>query len=332
MGSENNSLGTQNHAMRFPFKVNEIGCSNGSVSRFPLIAMSTCPLCDSPGPLRESHIIPRFVFEWLIQSSATGHMRLGTAPNLRVQDGVKQRLLCGECEGRLGAWEKTTAESLFVPYHLDTSVVVEYGPWLAKFCASVAWRVLFVFQRIGPNHMSAVQVGRADRALRVWSDLMFDRAQNAGSFELHLLPVDVMASANWPGMAANMNRYLARAIEMDVVASSQSAFVYVKMCKLIVIGFVQSPQFRQWRGTRVAMKRGTIRPGKFVVPSGFGDYLVERAKGMAQLMAGISACQKQKIGDSMRNNLDRAAQSETFVALSHDVGMFGNLAFEPPDE
>ena len=72
-----------------------------SMSRFPVVPVDTCPLCRSRGPLRESHIIPGFVFDWLLESSATGHMRDGRAPNLRIQDGFKQRLLCDSCEALL---------------------------------------------------------------------------------------------------------------------------------------------------------------------------------------------------------------------------------------
>ncbi len=302
------------------------------MSWFPIVPVDACALCQSSQPLRESHIIPRFVFDWLVESSATGYMRSGPAPNLRVQDGVKQHLLCDKCESLLSVWENEAARSLFRPYHRDTSAVIAYGSWLAKFCASVCWRVLFIHRGLGIKNFSGSQNVLAGEALRIWSDLMFDRAPNPGKFELHVLPVDFIAEAKGFELPPNMNRYLARTVEMDAVSNNTSAFIYAKLCKLIIVGFVQMPKPREWVGTRVAMKHGTIRPGHRAVPGYFWQYLVDRTRNMAALQAKISARQKDKIATTMRTDLDRAAASETFAAMSHDVSMFGKTAFDDPEE
>ncbi len=94
----------------------------------PTIRVDSCPLCSSSRPLVESHIMPRFVIEWFRKTSPTGHMRLGFAPNVRIQDGIKQPLLCADCEQRIGLWETFIAKRLFYPYHDDTGVIVKYGP------------------------------------------------------------------------------------------------------------------------------------------------------------------------------------------------------------
>lgn len=66
---------------------------------------------------------------------------------------------------------------------------------------------------------------------------MRDRQPNPGAFELHLMPVDVIRETSDRELPPNMNRYLARAVEMDAVAGEKSAFVYAKLCKLILLGF-----------------------------------------------------------------------------------------------
>src|SRR5262245_34420377 len=195
------------------------------------LKLDACPLCGSIGPLRESHVIPRFVLDWLLQSSSTGFMRSGTIPNRRIKGGMKLHLLCDSCEGRLSGWEKTTAERLFLPYHKNTSTRVRYESWLAKFCASVAWRVLFIHSRLDPlRNLSSTQNSRVCMALSTWKDLMFGSAENPGAFELHLLPVDLLAGAEGlKQLPKNFNRYLARSVEIDVAANTNSAFVYAKM-------------------------------------------------------------------------------------------------------
>jgi hypothetical protein len=54
--------------------------------------------------LQESHILPSFVYRWMKETSATGYLRFGQQPNLRVQDGVKRHLLCANCEQRFNQW------------------------------------------------------------------------------------------------------------------------------------------------------------------------------------------------------------------------------------
>ena len=302
------------------------------MSQFPVVPITACALCNSNRPLRESHIIPRFVFDWLVESSGTGHMRFGPAMNLRVQDGVKQHLLCDECEVRLSVWENETARSLFKPYHRDTSTEITYGPWLAKFCASVCWRVLLIFRGLGIKNFSDTQLLLADEALCSWSNLMFERASHPGKFELHLLPVDLIVEAQGSELPPNMNRYLARAVEIDVVSNNTAAFVYAKMCKIILVGFVQMPNSREWEGTLVEMEQGTIKPGSRAAPGAFGNYLADRARNMAALQAKISTRQKEKIERTMRANVDRVANSESFAAISQDVMIFGDSAFDEPED
>jgi hypothetical protein len=298
------------------------------VNPFADLDLNRCPLCGSADPLRESHIIPRFVLDWLLRSSPTGVMRFGTNPNVRVKDGMKLRLLCDDCEGQLSVWEKSTAEQLFLPYHNDTSVRVRYESWLAKFCASVAWRVLFIYSHTGPlRHLTKTQAERVNMALTTWKNLMFDNAENPGAFELHILPIGILARVEGLNVPPNMNRYLARAVEIDVASSPSTAFVYAKMCKLILLGFIEPPRFRRWHGSRVAMKQGTIEPRNFVVPSAFAEFLAERARRMAKMTSGISAKQKAKTNAAMQSDPDRAANSDGFAAMLKDVAMFGKSAF-----
>lgn len=293
------------------------------------VPVEVCALCGSNGPLRESHIIPHFVFEWLKETSATGYMRHAQQPNLRVQDGMKERLLCADCEVRLSVWEKHAAEIVFGPYHSDSSATIRYGVPFARFCASVCWRVLFVFRRRGGlNHLSDEQRLSVDRALDVWRDFMSGVRENPGRFELHLYPVDVTKSLQNIDAPPNFNRYLARVIECDVGANTDSAFVYVKMGKLLLFGLIQEPDRGYWKGGRVAMRAGKIVPGsEYHLPQAFAKYLPDRAARVRRIYDHMSERQKDKVEATMRSDLDRAANSDFFEAMTADVKMFGKDAF-----
>ena len=99
----------------------------------------TCKLCEADGELRESHILPSFVYRWLKSSSGTGFIRFGENPNLRSQDGFKTYLLCGECEGLFNSWETEFANKIFHPLNGGSGATLQYGPWMLKFAASVSY-------------------------------------------------------------------------------------------------------------------------------------------------------------------------------------------------
>jgi hypothetical protein len=296
---------------------------------FPVVHVESCALCSACGPLRESHIIPRFVFEWLVQTSGTGHIRFGHNPNLRMQDGLKQDLLCSNCELMLSAWESETARTVFKPYHRNTGATIKYNGSFAKFCASVCWRVLFIFRGLGLKHFTEEQRRLADGALSRWADFMFSRVRNGDEYELHLLPTGLLAN-NTPrsSLPSNINRYFTRAIDIDVGFNDVSAFVYIKMCKFIVIGFIQMLNPKHWRGTRVSTRRGTISPRTYAAPDSFLHYILDRARNMEKVLSQLSPTQQKKIAEAMRNNRDRLAASESFAAMSADVAMFGEGVFK----
>lgn len=76
--------------------------------------LGDCALCDFKDvQLRKSHIIPKFVYDWMKDTSKTRYMRGSDNVNSRLQDGPKEYLLCGGCETKLSAMEKEIANKLF---------------------------------------------------------------------------------------------------------------------------------------------------------------------------------------------------------------------------
>ncbi|MGH9738596.1 MAG: hypothetical protein ACRD4X_08405 [Candidatus Acidiferrales bacterium] len=160
---------------------------------------------------------------------------------------------------------------------------------------------------------------------------MFDRRENPGEFELHVFPLSDFKSAQGFEVPPNINRYFAREFETDLGVTRKSAFVHVKMCRLLVVGFIQMPNSREWKGSRVRMRRGRLGGGQDVrVPRNFVEYLFERARYAAALHAEMSERQKEKLFEEMSGNLDRAAASDSFKALAKDVELFGKAAFNRP--
>ena len=182
---------------------------------------------------KKSHIIPRFVF-YLLNNTSPGYLRNAANPNLRIQDGIKSELLCENCEQKFSKWEKSFAERVFKPLHEShgKTSMFPYDDWALKFAVSVSWRALFHTRQLGLSHFSERQQAYADRALNTWSEFLLERRKDPGPYEQHMLFFDVIASHTFTDLSPYMNRYLMRTIDIDPISSKYSASIYTKMGRI----------------------------------------------------------------------------------------------------
>jgi hypothetical protein len=113
-------------------------------------APGICRLCGEERQLRRSHIIPEFFYTDVYDDLHRLHLISADAPNkVRLhQKGVRERLLCQECEQWLSPWEKYTREVFYGGCEieiLDTGSTVtlrnlDYEK-LKLFQLSMLWRM-----------------------------------------------------------------------------------------------------------------------------------------------------------------------------------------------
>jgi len=290
---------------------------------------TTCAFCGDRAELKESHIIPKFVFDWLKETSGTGYIRFSQTPNRREQEGLKSPMLCENCEQRFSIWEKQVSEKIFKPLHNHPGKGFKYGKWLAKFCASVSWRVATFYKSKGEfKHFSAALLESTDRALQRWKDFILDVQPHPGPFEHHILPLQAIAHTSDPETPSNINRYFLRTVDIDAACTKTQAFVYAKMCHVLLVSFIEMPAAKHWRGTKVHINRGYVGGNVvYSLPASFGEYLKSRARIVSQALDSISVKQWAKITETYQKDLDRAANSESFRAMNFDVNQFGQAAF-----
>ncbi len=286
-----------------------------------------CLLCELDSELQLSHVLPAFAYRWLKESSGSGHIRNSIEPNRRVQDGLKFHWLCKECEQLFSRSEGAFANELFHPYIIESGKTFQYSNWLMQFCTSVSWRVLRYYKdKKHPNYSSPDIEARFNEAEITWREYLLGKRPHPGSFEQHLLPLDKISDTSI-NLAPNINRYLMRAIQLDLLTSSNSIYTYAKLGRFIVIGFVHVPNRKQWKGTKVHAKSGIIGPRNYVLPRSFGNYLNDKANGLHQSYTNISETQQNKIDSAFRANIDEYSKSDAFDAMNADVTMFGQQAF-----
>jgi len=287
----------------------------------------TCRLCNAFADLQLSHVLPAFAFRWLRETSGTGHIRLGKEPNLRAQDGLKLNWLCVACEGLLSKSETAFATNIFHPYSKGGRDRFTYSRWLMLFCVSVSWRVLSYYrEETSLTDYSGELLARIAEADRIWKDVLLGQRPHPGAFQQHLLPLDAIKSATGE-LPPNINRYLMRAIDMDLIRGGNTCFVFSKLGRFIILGFIKDDHPNHWRGTKVLAKEGFLEPRKYVVPRQFADYLSSKARRMAELIGSVSDRQQEKIDEAFWKNIGKVAESDAFKAMENDVRLFGSAAF-----
>jgi len=286
------------------------------------VSFAVCPLCRDSADLCESHIIPHHVYHWLKRTSSTGILRLLGAVNRRVQDGFTEKMLCRECEERFSKWEKQFAENVFVPIHETDALTVSYEGWMAKFSVSIVWRVLMLSRKFGMDDYSTHHLSMVDSTLGAWREFLIDDSAIPEFPNIRMLLLDPAIQTSHAGMPEDLNRYFMRAVEIDVCKSPICIFVYAKICRLTLIGFVIMTDTHRRLGAPIRFDNGQLdrRLNQGVTEDVFG-YIMERVQHMSEIESTLSSKQKQNIDDTIDSDLQRYLRSETHDALVKDIAL-----------
>jgi len=107
--------------------------------------LTQCNFCkDNVPKLEISHIIPKFIYKWLKETSTTKIMRSANNPNKPAQDGYKVPFLCKTCESNFSSYEKYFSEKIFKPFveSNDLEIFKNINHQKFKdFVTSLIWRV-----------------------------------------------------------------------------------------------------------------------------------------------------------------------------------------------
>ena len=286
-----------------------------------------CRLCLKQGKLENSHIIPSFLYRWLKETSGTGFLRFGRSPNRRVQDGYKDYWLCPNCEDLLSKWETEFAEKVFHPLVSGQASTFQYQDWLLKFGVSLSWRVLlYIKETADLSHFPERLRQETDKALARWAAFLLGQESHPAKYEQHMLPLDIIAGYTGGEMPPNINRYLLRSVDIDAVCSGSEAFVYVKLPHVLLVGFVHIKRPREWQGTKIHVRHGTLGAQNYVLPKEFGEYVMDQAQRLKELQESISEAQNKKIEESFGKVIDKLPLSGSFKAMHADVQLFGQDA------
>jgi hypothetical protein len=235
----------------------------------------------------------------------------------------------------LNAWLATRCQELVQRMHPTQSqrtiaaCYADEQPLLRRVSAqSVSWRVLRA--ALERNEFAAwptESVARLHVADAAWREVLLGNQPHAGLQQQHMLPLDQIEHTTGVGLVPNINRYLMRAVQMDLCTAGESIFTFAKLGRFIIIGFVHEPQMDRWKGTKIHANSGIIEPRKYVVPGILARYLNEKADKMADALRSMSDAQHTKVDKAFSDNVDQYIDSDAYDAMVADIGMFGDAAF-----
>jgi hypothetical protein len=275
----------------------------------------TCRLCRTSAELRNSHIIPAFVGRWIKSTSAAGVLRNSEVPNRPVQDTLKRPLLCGSCEGRFGVWERAFTAKVFRPWHDQKPASGGYGPWLARFLLSLAWRV------------AVVQSGSADGfpidpdfdgTLEHWRRTLLSDDVDAAGQELHLVFFNPVLEVSGGDLPDRFNHYLLRSTGFRLASNGSNRGVFVKLPGMAIWAPVHPARARFMTGTRIRTT-GTLRSRQRIGDAWFTSIVLEQATAITRAINRRSPEQVAKARTAMTRDLNKTKRTGTWLAGEADA-------------
>lgn len=291
---------------------------------------SKCIRCRKAPPIQNSHVIPRFVFKWMIETGGTKYLRAGNAVNKRVQDGFKLPLLCEQCETKTSVFENTFSQRVFRPSVDSQSLPKKMGDPEYRFVASVHHRVQAYFWR---NSDDPSQYSEAEKRLllKSISDLrryLVGIRHSVRPMQLFLLPFGIGEFSKVQNMPPNWHRYIRRHTEMDMIKSESGRMFgsYFKIGPWLSFCLIKN-EAQPWVGWELVPRSIKLRSSRAILPSSLHDFLHDRASMAHKLVGTISETQKDKIEQAILKADFSVAGRPMFDAIEADVRTFGNAAF-----
>jgi hypothetical protein len=262
----------------------------------------TCALCSDEGPLRNSHIVARFVYARLQEDSITGFLRSLDRPAARIQDGFKDDLLCGTCEQKFGRWEERAARTVFASTNQDLNSCAEYDSTFARFAISVWWRVLVwrsdAFLRVSPQLKPALEA--IEQTWRHFLVHDLDEPSGAACHAVVLsekLLLGIGPNALIP--TGNFQKYLHLAVDINVISDGRIPIVYAKLGRLLLFGLPSTTSGAAYVDSRIQLDGGSLDPGPYAVPPVVIATLIRNAGEVFAATNELSDPQKKKIEASL---------------------------------
>ena len=265
-----------------------------------------CELHGEPSELKESHIIPKFVFKWM---KKTGTTRLRQLKNINVpiQDGIKKHMLCQNCENLFSIHEKWFCEKIFLPFLKDNSLNIQNTENLKYFIISILWRVVKYFKDDGNKYNFKSDL---DRAENIWKNYLLHDNIVSEYENIHLILVD---NSNFPNKETDL--YFSRAVDIDIAENENMCFVYAKFSKFILIGEIKGFENNSFEKTNISLEKKFSSSNQIINDTTVFDFFKNRIN-QTKSYSDLSESQKKKNNEYHKNKYQNYTGGEYLKILN----------------
>ncbi|MCJ7457623.1 MAG: SEC-C domain-containing protein [candidate division Zixibacteria bacterium] len=274
-----------------------------------------CKLCGKKGEIRESHIIPKFVYKWM-KETGSGYIRTAINPNMRYQDGTKKYLLCQDCESLFNNAETYFSKTIFYPYLNEGRQKFSYDKRLMYFLVSVLWRIL-VNDLPGCKKENYLFLNQLIKAEDEWRKFLLGQGDLIVFSEIHLFLTELLINNKQP--VVNLNRYLVRTIDATEVSNQECCELYAKFSRFVIFGFVTPYDKSKWINTRIVNGNGVLVTSQELRDESIVAFLIDRARVAFEPLQQISKKQQEVINECFIKNAPKILKSDFGKALDADL-------------
>lgn len=283
-----------------------------------------CKLCKEEKELQESHIVPKSIYRWLKNTSgSTNSFLRGTSNiNLRVQDGIKIRLLCRDCEQKFGQYEKYFVEEIFKPIN-DSKFPVNipkgfnYSEKLTYFINSIWWRI--------------IQVNLTNQEIRTsefWCQIQ-EYEEDLRNFLLHPLYKKKFNNNyifttgyvdSGPSDYNRINHFYMRSVDPAITFYDSSCFLCLRIPSFMFFGNIFGLENSKLQDLKINPIGGIFKVPKesIIKEPSVSSFISYKLKIYDDAFNKMSNNQKHKIKEDISKNWETFRESKSYMASHLD--------------
>lgn len=287
--------------------------------------ISSCALCENEDELKLSHIIPKFVFRFLKKDSFTGRMRVMVNPDVPLQDGDKQYLLCGECEKLFNKNETIFSRKFYIPFKNDGFSRLNYdGNWLNHFITSVNWRILYLdiigFEEnlSSENSISPQQLTTLKESEVIMRAYLLGKRRDIDFIENHIFFFDTIEKVDDSLKEIRLHSLVQGSVfGYTCLTKDNAIYTFANLAGAFIVTIIKKHKKDTWKNTFVKNEAGKIKSPQRVASPVFSEllYIAERRD---EGFNSMSSKQREQLVDKVKKNPEKFKQSGSYQRWRKD--------------
>ncbi len=276
--------------------------------------MGICRLELVEKELKNSHIIPKFAFDYM-KSTGSKYLRNIENPNKRHQDGAKDYLLCNDCEQLFSKRERWFANNIFFPYLNNHQKEFSYDENLGYFTISMLWRVL-VNQLQHPSVKIEPKLIFLNEVEKEWREFLLKFKYPINYNNLNIFLTDRII--NFDSKLYNNDLYFTRLIDATIVHNNSFSkiAIYAKFLRFIFWVPIKGYEYIN-PSTNINLNNGKIKLPQSLDDSFISSFFLNRIK-MIDDSNKPNEEQTKKMWDEVLKNEEEFWNSDAGKSMIND--------------